>query len=558
MSEYQGEKAVIYARYSSHSQTEQSIEGQLHDAYKFAEHNGITIVNEYIDRALSGKKDNRPSFQQLMRDAEKREFTLVLVWKLDRFARNRYDAATYRALLKRNNVRILSVMENIMDTPEGIILEGLLESLAEYYSANLGENIRRGINENIRKGWYKGGPVTFGYKHVDHRLIPEPENVPIVKEIFERYANGELPIRIAEDLTRRGIRNQNGNNFTNAALGRLLDNRTYMGEYLCNGIVVEGCATPIIERELFERAAARRAQNKRSPASNRNLDVHYLLSGKLFCGECGFRMIGNNGTSKCSGIYYYYSCRGRRQHKNDCKMKNVKKAEIEYIVCKIVSDYILNKKRATLEYVADCFMDVYKGERNFGDVEELEAQLKQIEHNLDKLVDSLMHMPDSARPRIAERMEALETQRADIQSKLAKRRLEDNNRYSRDDFVESLQKIMVNLGNEENQFFIIEKFVNCVYLYDDGRIVIYFKRFPGLPYIFEDDMIDITKDSYVEGKEIFHGNDPPELVDLSDFIAGSSLVTYAPPNAGKDEHGQPHLFFLHGRMGIVAWTRRRT
>jgi hypothetical protein len=236
-------------------------------------------------------------------------------------------------------------------------------------------------------------------------------------------------------------------------------------------------------------------------------------------------------------------------------MKNVKKKELEYIVCKIVSDYILNKKRETLEYVADSFMEIYKAEHNFSDIEELEAQLRHIEHDLDKLVDSLMHMPESTRPRIAQRMEALETERTDIETRLAKKRIENSTRYCRNDFVESLQKIMLNLDEEDNQIFIIEKFVNCVYLYDDGRIVIYFKRFPGLPYIFEDDSVSITKDSYTEGKDIFHGNDPPELADLSDFRAGSTLVTYAPPNAGKDELGQPHLFFLHGRMGIVAWTR---
>lgn len=553
MSEYQGEKAVIYARYSSHNQTEQSIEGQLHDAYSFAERHGITIVNEYIDRALSGTKDNRPSFQKLMKDAERQEFTLVLVWKLDRFARNRYDAATYRTHLKRYGVRILSVMENIMDTPEGIILEGLLESLAEYYSANLAENIKRGIQESLRKGWFKGGPVAFGYNHIDHHLVPDPAAVPVVKEIYERYANGDMPQRIANDLNDRGVRNKRGKIFRADTIGKILDNRTYIGEYCCNGNVIEGCAEPIIERELFERAAVRRAQNRRAPAANRKPDVHYLLSGKLFCGECGMNMVGDNGTSKTGAMHFYYSCRGRKQRKNDCKKKSVKKDEIEYIICKIVSDYILNKKRETLEYLADSFMDVYRLENNVSDIEELEAQLRQIEHDLDKLVDSLMHMPESARPRIAQRMETLETQRIDIDARLAKKRIENSTHYCREDFVESLQNIMLNLDQEENLLFIIEKFVNFVYLYDDGRIVIYFKRFPGMPYIYEEDSASITKDSYTEGKDIFHGNDPPELADLSDFRVGSTLVTYAPPNADKVEHGQPHLFFLHGRMGIMAW-----
>ena len=154
--------AVIYARYSSHSQTEQSIEGQLHDSYAYAEKCGYRVIGEYIDRALTGKSDDRPDFQRMIRDAEKHQFQVVIVWKLDRFARNRYDSAIYKARLKKYGVRVISVMENITDSPEGIILEGMLEALAEYYSANLSENIRRGQQESIKKGWFPGGPPPMG------------------------------------------------------------------------------------------------------------------------------------------------------------------------------------------------------------------------------------------------------------------------------------------------------------------------------------------------------------------------------------------------------------
>ena len=127
--------AVIYARYSSHGQTEQSIEGQLHDNYAWAEQQGITVIGEYIDRALTGTKDQRPDFQRMIADAAKRQFELVIVWKLDRFARNRYDSAIYKARLKKYGVKVLSVKENITDSPEGIILEGLLESIPRHLCA---------------------------------------------------------------------------------------------------------------------------------------------------------------------------------------------------------------------------------------------------------------------------------------------------------------------------------------------------------------------------------------------------------------------------------------
>lgn len=144
--------AVIYARYSSHGQTEQSIEGQLRDNYAWAKQQGVIVVGEYIDRALTGTKDQRPDFQRMIADAAKKQFELVIVWKLDRFARNRYDSAIYKAKLKKYGVKVVSVKENITDSPEGIILEGLLESMAEYYSANLSQNVRRGLRRASRRG----------------------------------------------------------------------------------------------------------------------------------------------------------------------------------------------------------------------------------------------------------------------------------------------------------------------------------------------------------------------------------------------------------------------
>ena len=145
-------KAVIYARYSSENQREESIEGQLRECKEYADYNDIEVVGEYIDRALTAKTDNRPGFQRMIQDSGKKLFDLVLVWKLDRFARNRYDSAFYRYTLRKNGVKIISVKENISDGPEGIILESMIEGMAEYYSANLSQNVKRGFHENALKG----------------------------------------------------------------------------------------------------------------------------------------------------------------------------------------------------------------------------------------------------------------------------------------------------------------------------------------------------------------------------------------------------------------------
>ena len=162
--------AVIYARYSSDNQREESIEGQIRECTAYAEKNGITIVKHYIDRAISAKTDNRPEFQQMIKDSDKKLFDIVLVWKLDRFARNRYDSARYKTQLKKNGVKLMSATEIISEGPEkhhsGIVLEGY----AEYDSADLTEVVR-GQTENILKGRCNGGRGTFGYTLVSVMLF---------------------------------------------------------------------------------------------------------------------------------------------------------------------------------------------------------------------------------------------------------------------------------------------------------------------------------------------------------------------------------------------------
>lgn len=137
--------AVIYARYSSSGQREESIEGQLRECHEYAQRNGMTIIGEYIDKALTGRTDKRPDFQRMLRDSEKGVFQVVICWKMDRFARNRYDSAMYKYRLKKNGVRLAYAKESIPEGPEGIILEAVMEGYAEYYSENLSQNVKRGL-----------------------------------------------------------------------------------------------------------------------------------------------------------------------------------------------------------------------------------------------------------------------------------------------------------------------------------------------------------------------------------------------------------------------------
>ncbi len=244
---------VIYARYSSHSQTEQSIEGQLHTCYEYARNNGYLVVGEYIDRAQSGTTDSRAEFQRMIADSDKHTFEGVLVYQLDRFARNRYDSAINKAKLKKNGVRVISARENISDDASGILVEGVLESMAEYYSAELSQKIRRGMGINAEKCLSNGSNPGLGYRvDEERRFHIDPEGAAVVREIFEQYASGKTVTEIIQSLNARQIKTSQGKAFNKNSLHRLLRNRRYIGYYIYKGVETPNRMPRILEDELFE------------------------------------------------------------------------------------------------------------------------------------------------------------------------------------------------------------------------------------------------------------------------------------------------------------------
>ena len=334
--------AVIYARHSSDSQREESIEGQFHECTDYAERNGMTIVGSYIDRALSAKTADRPEFQQMIRDSAKGLFEIVLVWKFDRFSRDRYDSAHYKHILKKNGVKVVSAKEHISDGPKGIILESMLEGYAEFYSAELSEKIHRGQKENALKCRSNGGNVPLGYKiGSDGVLEIDPATAPLVEEIFTRYESGETIKAIADSLNERGLRTQKKRPFRVASLSVTLKNRKYIGEYKYASTVIPNGIPAIISLDLFERVQQRMAGNKRAP-SRTKADTEYLLTTKLFCGDCGRLMVGESGKSHTGAMHYYYKC-GNAKRKKGCDKKAVKKDWIERAVVRLTMERVLNR-----------------------------------------------------------------------------------------------------------------------------------------------------------------------------------------------------------------------
>lgn len=232
---------VIYARYSSHNQREESIDGQLRECKRYAKDNDIEIVGEYVDRAISGKTDNRVAFQKMIRDAEKGGFQVVIVYKLDRFARNRYDSATYKAKLKRCGVRLVSAMEQLSDNPESIILEAVLEGMAEYYSANLAQNIKRGMTENAIKGLATGGGRCLGYyTGADKKYHIDEAGAATVRLIYEMYDQGSTYTRIVKTLNDQGRKTLNGTPFNKIHSEPFSTTGDISASYMWDDIVIEG------------------------------------------------------------------------------------------------------------------------------------------------------------------------------------------------------------------------------------------------------------------------------------------------------------------------------
>ena len=244
--------AVIYARYSSDSQTEQSIEGQLRVCQKFAKDNDILIVDTYIDRAMTGTNDLRPDFQRMIKDSNKKQWDYVIVYKLDRFSRDKYETTIHKHTLKNNGVKVISAMENIPDTPEGIILESLLEGMNQYYSAELSQKVHRGLNESYIKGLFTGGHQIYGYKVVDKKNIIDEDEASVVKEIFTRFAQGECGKNIADNLIARGIRTKKGHYLDDKKIYKIISNPKYIGVVTHGDKTYTNIYPPIIDEKTWQ------------------------------------------------------------------------------------------------------------------------------------------------------------------------------------------------------------------------------------------------------------------------------------------------------------------
>ena len=459
---------VIYARYSSHSQREESIEGQLKVCYDFAQRNGYSVIGEYIDRALSGTTDNRPQFLKMINDSSKKHFSGVLVYQLDRFARNRYDSATYKAKLKKNGVRVLSARENITDDASGILVEGLLEAMAEYYSVELSQKIKRGKGISAGKFRSPGGIPPLGYVINENKQYSiDSGKAPIVRKIFEMYADGFSITKISEYMNEQHIKTSTGSNFNKNSLKIILRNKKYIGIYTYKNVETPGGVPRIISDALFQRVQDKLYLVSKAPARARKAE--YLLSGKMFCGYCKDTITGASATSKNGTLHYYYVCANTK--KKTCAKKYVRRDPLENLVveqcCKLLTEENIDK--IAKEVVAIC--DEERETTNLSRLQKL--LIDNDKHKLNLLSSLKLCDLDSVRKTIFEELANMERERSELEAQIAigESQLLDISIPQIKFFLSQLKA--GNASDIKYQRTLINVFINRVYLYD-GRILIIF------------------------------------------------------------------------------------
>ena len=466
--------AVIYARYSSERQSEQSIEGQLRVCNEFAERNGLRIVGTYIDRAMTGTNDHRAEFQRMLSDSDTpQEWEIVLVYALDRFGRNSIEIAINKQRLQKNGKILISATQRTSQNIDGsqnldgIILENVMIGIAEYYSAELSQKIKRGQNESREKGNFVGGGIAYGYKVVDKKIVVNEDEAEAVRYIFDQYASGKVAREIIEILHQRGLFHR-GKPFLPNAIYQILRNTRYIGVYYHNEKKYTNAFPPIVATELFNTVQAMLAKNKLGSHSR---DTEFLLKGKLYCGVCGKKMNGESGTSYNGKVNYYYKCSTRKKKSSACPKANIRKEDLE----KIVLQTTVNLLRApgNVERIADAVVDIHRKRWQDQSVlhllkEDRDKKQKALKNLLNAVEEGLLTATTKSR------MTELEEEIDILNGKILAEESKESNLLTREQIIDFLTILP-----EQEPQLIIDAMIRKVELYDDKLEIHY--NFSKLP-----------------------------------------------------------------------------
>ena len=531
--------AVIYARYSSDSQTEQSIEGQLRVCQQYAKNNDILIVDTYIDRAMTGTNDLRPDFQRMIKDSSKKQWDYVIVYKLDRFSRNKYETTIHKHTLSNNGVKVLSAMENIPDTPEGIILESLLEGMNQYYSAELSQKVNRGLKESYIKGQFTGGVQIYGYEVKDKKNYIHPVEGEIVKEIFDKYSKGVTAVLIAEDLKKRGIRTNSGKFITDKQIYKMIANTKYNGKVQHGDTVYTNIYPAIVDDDIWQRVQKIRNANKHAPGRKKEI-YDFILSGKLICGDCKTMMVGESGTSSTGDKYYYYNCLSRRRKKSNCKFKAIHKQLLEDDIMAITWKLLCDS-----ETITELAKQILKRHEN---ATKQNINIKALTNKRDGLLKASNNLISAIEQGIITeqtkiRLKELEAQISQLDFDIEQEKQRTYSFLTQEKIEDYLKGVICgdidDIGTRKK---IVNQFIREIVVYEDKVVITYnFTDQNPITYKLQDDINEIEK----QPKE--------RAVIKKDFR--SNITSGSPPQVNcthpRENEKCVQFFFLHECFGAI-------
>ena len=482
----EAKRVAIYARVSSEKQAEKdlSIPAQLKALRKYALERGLEIAADYVDEAESARTANRPAFKEMIAAAKKKEkpFDAILVWKLSRFARNREDSIIYKSLLRKRGISVISINEQVDESPAGHLLEGIIEVIDEFYSMNLSQDTIRGMKENASRGFYNGGSTPFGYKRVKvkvgmsekTKLVPQESELPIIQRIFRMAVEGKGGKAITKTLNSDGLRTRAGKHFSTTAINHILRNEVYTGTLVwrCKNtgfgissprtpadvIRIPNCHAAFVSKEDFDRVQSFLTERRPSVQHPRTISSQYLLSGLLHCGNCGAAM---TGCWAKSGQYFYYECvQHQKKGKEACDTRLISKDKLERFVLGRIRENILTNDN--LQQLVDLVNEELKMNSGLYEqqLSQVEQQLGQVQSKLSKLYAALetgkVDIEDLA-PRIKEhriQQRELEEKRDELLEKMNNDTPKVMNLNAIQQYVSSLKALLGSASFLEQKAFL--------------------------------------------------------------------------------------------------------
>lgn len=513
--------AVIYARYSSNSQRETSIEEQVEKCAEYARRKNYTVIDIYSDSAMTGKNDERPALQKMLRDCENKVFDVVIVYSIDRFGRNLKQLIINSERLEKNGILLESITEHFSNTPSGTLFRNIMMSYSQFYSEEMAEKIKRGMDYNAQRCMVNGGAVPLGYKIENKYYVKDETTAPIVKEIFTKYANDWSQKEICDSLNERHIKTSKGTVFNRSSLNTLLKNKKYIGFYKFGNIEKPDGMPRIIDNELFERVQEKMRLNKKNPGRAR-AKAEYILTTKLFCGYCKEKMVGHsaNKIGKNGIIYNYYKCKNSGANK-PCHKKMINKDFIEDTVVKECVKLLTSNN---IKRIAKEVVKISKSLEKQSEFKRLNQLLKQAKREKENQMKNLRICKDSSvREMILEDLVSIGTSIKELQIQIA---VEKSRQFvlTEKQIIDYLTKLSKgNINDLSYRKMLIRLFVERIYLYDDKYTIIFSAR--EQTGILTERKFDIIKEKF-EGGDFCLSNQKVHQKPICIAICLSALFVF--------------------------------